>query len=130
MIAYIKARSFTSDLIQVVPLARPKITIGNFEKEVLTVAGIVLVEFQRDWFGACQLINLMLEKLVPVYAEHVKFFCMNCDLSDPIAEKFYVQELPTILFFRDGVVIDRITGMVSTKDLEERIGILLKSDMD
>jgi thioredoxin 1 len=106
------------------------LTKENFEEQVLRYKGLALVEFTKEWYGSSQIITLMLEKLASVYQERIKFCYLECDIHDPIAEKFYIQEFPTILVFRNGSVQDRIVGMISIRSLNERIDNLLETDTD
>lgn len=100
------------------------VTDENFEKEVLQAAGVVLVEIAAEWCGTCHIMAPVLEKLADEYKGRVKFVGMDIETSEQVAREYGVNELPLLLFFKDGQLVDHAIGGVSKQILKERIEAL------
>jgi thioredoxin-like negative regulator of GroEL len=66
----------------------------------------------------------MLEKLAGDYTGRIKFVKINVDESSALAETFQVQAIPTLIFFKDGKVAERLTGLPSEADLKAKLDAL------
>jgi thioredoxin 1 len=82
----------------------------NFESEVLQSKIPVLVDFYADWCGPCQMAGPVLEELAKEYEEKVSFGKLNVDKSQPIAAKYAVMSIPTVILFKDGKEVGRQVG--------------------
>ncbi len=102
----------------------------NFRKEVLDSDAPVLVEIEADWCGTCEIMAPMLERLAADYIGQIKFGSLDMDTNRQLAKEYCVTKLPSLLFFKNGQLVDHIIGMVSTKILEERIRKLLYNKID
>jgi thioredoxin 1 len=87
------------------------ITKKEFRKEVISSTGLTLVQFRKEWNGACQIISPIYEELARSYKGQVSFFTIDVEKEPGIDHDFGVTETPTILFFRRGEIIDHITGL-------------------
>jgi thioredoxin 1 len=94
------------------------ITQGEFADEVTRCATPVVADFYATWCGPCRMLSPMLDKLAGGYADKVKFVKINVDESPGLAQNFQVQAIPTLIFFKDGKVADRITGLTEEADLK------------
>lgn len=83
----------------------------DFKKEVVGGPGLSLVQFKKQWNGACQIISPIYEELAKSYTGQVNFFIVDVEQVSGIEVEYGVMEIPTILFFRDGEIIDHITGL-------------------
>ena len=63
----------------------------------------------------------MLDRLAGGYADKIKFVKINVDESPGIAQNFQVQGIPTLIFFKDGKVADRVTGLLPEADLKAKL---------
>jgi thioredoxin 1 len=98
---------------------------NNFEAEVLQADKPVVVDFWAPWCGPCKAIAPLIDDLTKVYGEQVKFTKCNVDDSPVTPGKFGIKAIPTLIFFKEGNVVDQITGMVAKSKLEETLkGIL------
>jgi thioredoxin 1 len=97
------------------------ISKDNFKQWVVNSNRLALVQFKTEWSGACQIAAMIFEELAGSYQEMVNFFTVDVERDNELDNEYGIMELPTILFFKDGSVIDHITGMVPKKDLVEKI---------
>jgi thioredoxin 1 len=89
-----------------------EISKEEFKKEVISNETLSLVQFKTEWSGACQIISPIYEDLAKSYKGQVNFFSIDVEKEAGIDNEYGVTELPTILFFRKGEVIDHVTGLI------------------
>lgn len=87
----------------------PKVTITNFDSEVLESDKIVLVDFYADWCEPCKVFSPILEDVADDY-DYVKVVKVNVDEEVELAQKYGIISLPTLLVVKNGKVVDRSTG--------------------
>jgi thioredoxin 1 len=97
----------------------------NFEKEVLSCSTLVLVEFGAEWCGTCYILAPIFEELKQFYNGRIKIGKLDVDQNYTLKEKYGISELPTILFFKDGEIIDFIVGAVPKQEIEAKINNLI-----
>ena len=97
------------------------ITQGEFADEVTRCATPLVADFYATWCGPCRMLSPMLDKLAGGYADKIKFVKINVDESPGLAQNFQVQAIPTLIFFKDGKVADRLTGLPDEADLKARL---------
>ena len=102
-------------------MAEFKFTDDNFEEEVLKSKIPVLVDFYDDWCGPCRMMAPIIEELATQYEGQWKIGKCNVDESPNMAAKFAVQSIPTLLFFKDGQVVNMAVGFQSKEALEQRL---------
>lgn len=98
-----------------------KFNVGNFEKEVLDSEVPVLVDFYADWCGPCKMMGPIIDKLATEYEGQVKVGKINIDEQLELAQKYKVMSIPTILIFKNGVVVDTTVGAVSMNNLSSKL---------
>jgi len=100
----------------------------NFEQEVLQSDIPVMVDFWAPWCVPCRVIAPLIERLAEQYAGRLKVAKLNVDDNHELAIRFQVMSIPTLIFFKNGQVIDRIIGVpreperVIVQKIEEVIG--------
>ena len=87
------------------------ISKNDFKKEVISNTGLTLVQFKKEWNGACQIISPIYEELARSYKGQANFFTVDVEQETGIDHDYGVVEIPTILFFRRGEIIDHVTGL-------------------
>lgn len=97
----------------------------NFDQEVLSFNGFVVVNFWTDWSGSCHIMAPIIEQLSVAFKGRLKVGSINFDRHAEIAQKYGVSSVPTLLFFKQGHLVDRVTGIISTKDLTKKLNTLL-----
>lgn len=98
---------------------------SSFETEVVKSDKPAVVDFWAPWCGPCKAITPVLEDLAGTYGEQVKFTKCNVDDNPVTPGKFGIKAIPTLIFFKNGEVVDQITGMVAKSKLEDTIKTLV-----
>lgn len=97
------------------------VTDDNFQSEIAGAAGLSMVDFWAAWCGPCRMIAPIVEQLADEYAGQVKVGKLDVDANQQTAAQFNVRSIPTILFFKDGKVVDTVVGAVPRPALEQKI---------
>ena len=85
----------------------------------------LVVDFWATWCGPCRMVGPVISKLAEKYDG--KIVVGKCDVEDneDLASEFGIRNIPTILFFKDGDVVDKVVGAQSEAKLDEKFQILL-----
>jgi thioredoxin 1 len=97
---------------------------GEFDAEVVQSSLPVVVDFYATWCGPCKLLAPMLDELAGPLANQVKFVKINVDEAPSLSQRFDIQAIPTLIFFKNGKVVDRLIGLPSKDTLKMRLGSL------
>lgn len=92
-------------------------TETNFREDVLASQGISVVKFYADWSGTSQMMMPAFKQLADSYSNNARFFKVDIDNNPLLKETYGVMDLPTILFFNNGEIIDHVSGMISRNAL-------------
>ena len=101
------------------------VTDASFEEAVINSKVPVIVDFWAPWCGPCKMLAPLLDQAAKNYAGKLIVAKINVDDESETAESFGVQSIPTLLFIRDGEVVDRTVGSMPAAALEEKIENLL-----
>ena len=97
-----------------------EVTDDNFAAEIETYQGLAVVDFWATWCAPCRMIAPIVEALATEYAGTVKVAKLDVDNNQRTAARFNVRSIPTILFFKDGKLIDQVVGAVPRPALEAK----------
>jgi thioredoxin 1 len=106
------------------------ISKAEFKKEVIESNNLSLVQFKIEWSGACQIILPIYEELANSYNGQANFFTVDVENEIGLDNEYGVMELPTILFFKKGKVIDHITGLTPKNVLIRKIENALTTELN
>ncbi|MFH1355412.1 MAG: thioredoxin [Candidatus Omnitrophota bacterium] len=96
-------------------------TDTNFKNEVLDSDLPVLVDFWAAWCGPCKMIAPLLEELAKEYSKKIKIGKVDVEANPKTATTYAVMSVPTLIFFKDGKIMEQIIGVLSRSDLKRKI---------
>lgn len=99
----------------------PAFTDDNFDTEVTSNDTPVLVDFGAEWCGPCRALAPIVEDLAKEYEGRLKVGTVDIDKAQGVARKFGIMSVPTIIFFKGGEAVDKITGLQPKANLKKRI---------
>jgi thioredoxin 1 len=96
-----------------------KLNDNNYDEVVSS--GLTLVDVFADWCGPCKVISPIIDELSSDYQGQVVFGKLNVDEAPEKTTELGVRNIPTILVYKDGQIVERNTGAVSKNQLKELI---------
>jgi thioredoxin 1 len=103
-----------------------EITEQNFESEVLQSQMPVVVDFWAQWCGPCKMLTPIIEQVASENKGVIKIGKLDIDNAPSLASKYGVSSIPTLLFVKNGVVVEQHVGMLAKKNLDAKIAQFLK----
>jgi thioredoxin 1 len=100
-----------------------ELTKDNFDATV--AEGVTVVDFWAPWCGPCRMIAPVIEELAEDFEGRAKICKVNTDEEQEIAVKFGIRSIPTILFFKDGNIVDQMVGAAGKDVFTQKIEALL-----
>ena len=100
-------------------------TDKNFKQEVLDKGGFTVVDFWAEWCGPCKQIGPMVEELANEYKGVVNIGKMDVDNNPATPGQYGVRAIPTIIFLKDGELIDKQVGASTKQALKDKIEKLM-----
>ncbi len=102
-----------------------EITAANFKQEVLESPIPVLIDFWATWCMPCQMVAPVVEAIGQEYTGKLKVGKIDVDKQGELAASYSVMSIPSLLFFKNGQVVDSVIGAVPKEYLVDRIKKIL-----
>jgi thioredoxin 1 len=93
----------------------------DFNKEVLDVKGLVIVDVWATWCGPCAKFFPILEQLEKENKEKARFTKIDFDSAETIRRKYSITMVPTLLFFKDGKLVEKSVGVKTKQEVQKII---------
>jgi thioredoxin 1 len=97
------------------------VTDADFETEIEKHDGLAVVDFWATWCAPCRIIAPVLDQIAAEYQGKVKVTKLDVDTNVRTSSRFNVRSIPTILFFKNGKLVDQVVGAVPKQALEGKI---------
>lgn len=97
----------------------------SFEALVLKKSKPTVIDFYAPWCGPCKMVSPVMEVLAEEYEEQVIIGKVDVDTNTEWTAKYGVRNMPTVLFLKDGEVVDKLVGAATKKVYEEKLKALL-----
>ena len=102
-----------------------EITDGNFEELVMKSDKPVVVDFWAAWCGPCRMIGPIIEEMSSEYDGKAVIGKVDVDSNPGVSAQFGVRNIPTVLFIKNGEVVDKSVGAVPKAQLTQKLDALL-----
>ena len=102
-----------------------EITVANFETEVLKSEKPILIDFWATWCGPCMRQGPIVEELAEEFSGKVEIGKLNVDDNINTPNEYGIRNIPTILFFKDGKMVDKQIGATPKASLKAKVEALL-----
>lgn len=93
--------------------------------EVLSSNSVVVVDFWATWCGPCKALTPVIEELAVEFEGKAVVGKCNIDENEDAPMNFGIRSIPTLLFFKDGNLVDRLVGLTPKQDIAQKINSLL-----
>jgi thioredoxin 1 len=101
------------------------VTDADFERVVLRANVPVLVDFWAAWCGPCRMVAPVVEQLTQAFAGRALVAKLDVDANPATAQRYGVQSIPTLIYFRNGQEVDRVLGAQPAHVLHQKLEALL-----
>lgn len=98
-----------------------QLTDSNFDTEVLQSDKVSIIDFWAEWCGPCRAVGPVVEELAKEYEGKAVVGKVDVDANPAISAKYGIRNIPTILFIKNGEVVDKQVGAVPKSVLEQKL---------
>jgi len=100
------------------------ITSTNFQ-EFLAEPGLLVIDFWATWCGPCRILSPTVDELAKEFEGRATIAKCNVDDCEDVAAQFGIRNIPTLVFVKNGVVVDRTVGVLPKQEIAEKIQLYL-----
>jgi len=101
------------------------ISADSWDKDILQTPDLVMVDFWAAWCSPCKMVAPVVEELAKEYEGKAKFFKLNTDENPDIASRYKIRGIPTLMFFKNGEIVEQIVGVVPKTQLKAKLDSFL-----
>ena len=102
-----------------------EITDQNFETLVLNSSKPAIIDFWAQWCGPCKAVGTSIDTMSKEYEGEIVIGKVDVDTNPQLALKYGVRNMPTVLYLKDGIVVNKHVGSTSKMVLEEKLKAVL-----
>ena len=102
-----------------------ELTDSNFQEKVLSSDKLTVIDFWAEWCGPCRMIGPHIEEMSKEYDGRALIAKVNVDNNPEISYKYNVRSIPTVLYLKDGQIVDKQVGATSKKVLSDKLDAIL-----
>ena len=95
------------------------VTDADFESEVEKHEGLAVVDFWATWCGPCRMVAPVVDQLAQEYDGKAKVLKLDVDSNQGTASRFNIRSIPTVIFFKDGKIVDKVVGAAPKSKFDE-----------
>ena len=100
------------------------ITTTNFQ-DILAEPGLLVIDFWATWCGPCRILSPTVDELAAEFEGRATVAKCNVDDCEEIAAQFGIRNIPTLVFVKNGAVVDRTVGVLPKQELAAKIELYL-----
>ena len=98
-----------------------KVASNDNFAELLESEKLVIVDFWATWCGPCRMLTPILDEVEEEMPEQIQVVKVNVDDADDVAAQYRIMSIPTLLFFKNGEIVDKTVGAMPKNVLVEKI---------
>ena len=98
-----------------------KIATNTSFDELLVDEKLVIVDFWATWCGPCRMLSPLLDEVEEEMADKIPVVKVNVDDADEVAMRYRIMSIPTLLFFKNGQLVDKSVGAMPKSTLVDKI---------
>jgi thioredoxin 1 len=98
-----------------------EITDANFEEKILRADKLAVLDFGAEWCAPCKKIEAMLEELAPKWQDKAVIGSMDISASPDTPRRYGILNIPQVLFFKNGRLVEQVTGVLPKAKFEEKL---------
>ena len=99
---------------------------NNFNEEISNTDQLILIDFFANWCGPCKMLSPVISQIAEEYSNSVKVCKVNVDENQELAQKYNVESIPTLIFLKEGKVLQRSVGFCTKSELTSVMDNLVK----
>ena len=102
-----------------------ELTDKNFKEMAVDIDGVAVIDFWAEWCGPCRMIGPIIEELHHEYAGKVVVGKVDVDSNPEVSMKYGIRNIPTVLFLKNGEIVDKQVGVTTKQNFVNKIEALL-----
>ncbi|MBK9272650.1 MAG: thioredoxin [Saprospiraceae bacterium] len=100
-------------------------TDNNFQENALAEPGVAVVDFWAEWCGPCKLVAPIIDELSHEYEGKAKIGKLDVDNNPQVSMQYGIRSIPTLLFIKDGKVVDKHVGTATKATIKTKLDALI-----